>query len=88
MIQKAVNVIRRQFDYRPVDTKNAPIGDARVERWYRSVGLFEGKKDGKIHRIHLLQAHDKTHLSVLVNGEFKSFDPRTNRVATRFLMSR
>ena len=91
MIQRLVNNIRLLFDYRPVDRPNAPIEDTRVSKWYRSIGLFEGKKDGKPLAIHLLQTHDKREFAILINGkDIKTVSARekirlATRVASRFL---
>ena len=87
MIQRTVNKIRLLFDYRPDDTPNAPIGDPRVARWYRSIGLFEGQRKKKPLTIHLLQSHDKREMAVLVNGkDLQTITSRSAiRVANRFL---
>ena len=87
MTQRIVNNIRLLFDYRPEDTPNAPIDDARVSRWYRSIGLFEGQRKKKPLTIHLLQTHDKREFAILVNGkDLKTITSRsTIRVANRFL---
>jgi hypothetical protein len=75
------------FDTRPEDTPNAPIDDHSVERWYRSIGLFVGKREGKPLAIHLLKSHDGREFAILINGKkIKTLTPAMKiRVAMRFL---
>ena len=68
-LQRIVNLLRLQFDLRPTDTPNAPTNDTRIDRWYRSVGLFEGHKNKKPLKVHLLEAFDKSHYALLMNGK-------------------
>lgn len=68
-LQQIVNLLRLQFDLRPKDTPNAPTNDARIDRWYRSIGLFEGHKNKKPISVHLLKAFDESHYALLINGK-------------------